>query len=81
MRLPCGRGAGPTYRRESPEKFVLGSRTDERIIHLKQPAHQLTPFPLGHLEGLPDVTTNIVQAFYAMRQGRPRRPPPSKTAL
>lgn len=66
-----GTKGSATWRQETPEEIVLGSRADERTVRLKQPAHPFTHYPPGHPEGLPDAITNVIRAFYATLAGRP----------
>ena len=66
-----GTKGSATWRQETPEEIVLGSRADERTVRLKHPAHPFTHYPPGHPEGLPDAITNVIRAFYATLAGRP----------
>lgn len=66
-----GTRGSATWRQETPEEIVLGSRADERIVRLKQPSHSFTHYPPGHPEGLPDAITNVIRAFYATLAGHP----------
>ncbi|ADV65840.1 Gfo/Idh/MocA family protein [Deinococcus maricopensis] len=57
------------WRQERPEELLLGSRRDERVLRLKDPAHPFTHYPPGHPEGVPDAITNVIRAFYATLRG------------